>query len=438
VAGSDIPLDQLRAEEETKELAQAVIELVHLSPNDDIASFVCDKVGELAGEAIVSVSSIDAEKGTLRVRKVIGVDPDILSVIDGQLDHKVSEGPFEGVHEEALSQLSGGKLAKLEGRLYQMFFDRVPESLRDSIEQTVGARDVYSIGLVREGSLLGNVTILPMAGASLNRNVIEAFVATASIALERRHAQEQLRQRENELAQLARIAAMGEVAAELAHEVNQPLYAVTNYALGTAMRLRNDAADPAQLGEVMKKITEQARRASDIIERLGDVVRKHEPCRSTIYLNDPIQDVLKLVEHDIRKDSVSVNLDLHGELPLVLADAVQIQQVVLSLVRNALEAMRDTPTKRRRLTLVTTVADDETMVEVDVADSGKGLDAKAGDRIFDPFFSTKPNGLGMGLAISRTIVEAHDGRIWTTPNRPCGAVFRFVIPTAKREADGAD
>lgn len=430
-------LARLKTEEETRELAQAAVELVRLSPIEDIEGFICDKVRALAGNAIVGVSAIDVEHKTLRIRKMTGFDPDSLKTVDGLLGQRVSEGAFEGVHAEAVCQLASGKLTKLEGGPSQLFFGRVPESVCDSIEQTIGARDVYSIGLVREGRLLGNVSILPTAGASLNGNAIEAFVNAASIALERKQAQEQLRQRENELTHMARISTMGEMAGEMAHELNQPLYAITNYATGATLQLLNEAADPRQLTEVMEKITQQARRASDIIRRLGNTVRSREPHRSTTYLNDIVRDVLELVEHEFRQNSVSVHLDLQEKLPPVFADAIQIQQIVVNLIHNALEAMHDVPSNRKRLTLTTTAADDQSVVEVAVGDGGKGLDAGIREKIFDPLFSTKANGLGMGLAISRTIVEAHEGRIWATPNTPHGTVFRFVIPTAKQGTNRA-
>ncbi len=245
---------------------------------------------------------------------------------------------------------------------------------------------------------------------------------------ERKRMEAKLRQRDNELAHLGRLHTMGEMAAGLAHELNQPLYAITNYVTGITLRLREAEVDRQSLAEMMLKISGQARRASEIIKRLRNTVQKCEPRRSSTDLNELLRDVLPLVEHELRQENVSVHLDLQEGLPLVLADAIQIQQVALNLIRNALDAMRDGPSRPRQLTLTTVAADGEA-VEVRVGDSGKGLSEELRHQVFDAFFTKKANGLGMGLAISRTIVETHEGRIWVTPNTPHGCVFRFVVPT---------
>jgi len=352
-------LARLKTEEGAKELARAAIEMVRLSPAEDIVSFICDKVGELAGDAIVSVSSIDEERRTLRIRKMIGVEPDALNVIDELLEHRLSEGAFDGVHEEAARQLASGKLRKLDGGLSDLFFGRVGKSLCDAIGQTIGARDAYSIGLVSMGKLLGSVIILPTAGVRLNGNAIEAFVNAASMALERGQAQEQLRQRDAELAHMARLHTTGEMATGLAHEISQPLYAIVNYAEGTSRRLRSAPTQPDDLTDVIEKIARQARRASDVINRLRGFTKKREPYRSTTDLNQLVKDLLKLLEHELRQSGAAVELELAGQLPAVLVDRVQIEQVLVNLIRNALDAMCDVPSKRRRLTLTTSFADDQ-------------------------------------------------------------------------------
>ncbi len=286
-------------------------------------------------------------------------------------------------------------------------------------------RAVVETDVANEGRWY-SITMDPVLDEAGN---VTSAVHVATDITDRKRAEERLKQRETELARLAQISMMGEMAGEMAHELNQPLYAITNYAAGVTLRLRDSVADPGQFTEVLEKITGQARRASDIIRRLGNAVRNRAPRRSTTYLNDVLREALEFVGHELRQDSVSVQLDLQESLPAVLADVIQIQQVVLYLIRNAREAMHDVPADQRQLMLMTTTADDETLVQVGVGDTGKGLDTEAGDGIYYPFFATKSQGLGMGLAISRTIVEAHEGRIWATPNTPCGTVFRFVIPT---------
>lgn len=310
-------------------------------------------------------------------------------------------------------------------------YDKVPVQLTEpEIRENLAALAVLPVK--HDGRVIGCLNVashaLPEVPA-FARAALEAIAAQIGSSLARLRAEEQLRKQENELARLAQISMMGEMAGEMAHELNQPLYAITNYATGVALRLKDSVADPGQFTEVLEKITGQARRASDIIRRLSNAVRNRKPCRSTTYLNDVLREVLKLVQHELHQDNIVVDLDLLEPLPAVFVDVIQIQQVVLYLIRNAREAMQDVPVDQRQLTLTTTTADDETIVQVGVGDTGRGLDTEAGDGIYYPFVSTKPQGLGMGLAISRTIIEAHEGRIWATPNAPCGTVFRFVIPT---------
>jgi len=246
---------------------------------------------------------------------------------------------------------------------------------------------------------------------------------------ERKKAEERLRQRDAELVHLGRLAAMGELAAGLAHELNQPLYAITNYTTGIAWRMREGTDDAGELNDTMDKVVAQARRAADIIDRLRRAVKKREPNMGPTNLNDLLQGLLKLLDHEIRQNCITVRLDLEQDLPHAFADDIQIQQVAVNLIRNAVDAMRDLPSDQRCLTLTTSVTDGNT-VEVAVGDTGKGLSDESPEKLFDPFFTTKAEGLGMGLSISRTIIQTHKGRIWATSNSPQGTVFRFVLPTA--------
>ncbi len=246
---------------------------------------------------------------------------------------------------------------------------------------------------------------------------------------ERKRMETELRERQKELAHLGRLATMGEMAAGIAHELKQPLQAIANYAKGISMRLENAAANSRELSEATEKIIGQTQRGSDIIDRVQSNAKKCEPRRIATDLNQLLQDLLKLVEHELGQEQVALELDLQEDLPFVLADPVQIQQVAMNLIRNALDAMHDAQPDHRRLTLATSVADGD-MVEVTVGDTGEGLNEETREKVFDAFFTTKTDGLGMGLAISRTIVLAHEGEIWTSPNTPEGTVFRFTVPTA--------
>ncbi|MEO8601668.1 MAG: ATP-binding protein [bacterium] len=266
----------------------------------------------------------------------------------------------------------------------------------------------------------------------ISGGVVTGLAAFSSDVTERKRAEEVARQRQAELTHVLRLSTMGEMAAGLAHEINQPLAAIVNYAHGTARRLRDDPRVVAAVLPVIDSIATEALRAGEIIRRLRHMVRK-EACRQDwMDVNALIAEAARLVEPEARQRSVDIDLYLSTSLPPVLGDGIQIEQVVLNLLRNAIEAMTDV-TGRRYLQVATRPVPDEG-VEVAVRDTGPGMAPEVALHVFDPFFSTKPSGLGMGLSISRTIVESHNGRLWATPNPDGGTTFRVVLPTGATPA----
>jgi len=251
---------------------------------------------------------------------------------------------------------------------------------------------------------------------------------------ERRLAEDQRRQLEAELAHIGRVHTVGEMAAALAHEINQPLYAIANYVRGTKRRVKRGNVDLDQVTEVMSSVSDEVDRAAGIISHLREFVRKGRPRRSTVDVKELVEDVMKLLEPDIRQNQITVHFKLDVQTPAVSADPVQIQQVAVNLIRNAIDAMSELPASERILSLAAKCTKEEA-IEIAVADTGKGLSPDIADNVFEAFFTTKDDGLGIGLAISRTIVEAHGGRLWTVPNRPQGAVFCFTIPLQNGKAD---
>ncbi len=251
---------------------------------------------------------------------------------------------------------------------------------------------------------------------------------------ERRRAEENARERRKEMDHVARLSILGEMASNLAHELNQPLGAIANYARGCTRRLEMGTVEPAQLAEVTRAIAEQADRAGQIIARIRNFVRKRASQLEPTAVNEAVHAALALCEGQARNGNTIIARDLADDLPLVLADRVQIEQVVLNLVKNALDAMQDVAGGRAggsvRTVTVRTGRDEEGRVEVAVADQGHGISEEARARLFDPFFTTKPGGMGLGLSICRTIVEAHGGHLWATDNPGGGAVMRFVLPIA--------
>jgi two-component system, LuxR family, sensor kinase FixL len=224
---------------------------------------------------------------------------------------------------------------------------------------------------------------------------------------------------------------MGQMASTMAHELNQPLTAVTNYLEAGRQLLATGTGSPERLNEMMEKAIAQAQRAGDVIRRLRGFVSKGETERRLQNLNQLVEEALALALVGARQRGVRASLELDHALPLVLVDHVQVQQVVLNLVRNAVEAMEQV--ERRELTVGTREVSGQGMVEVIVADTGPGIAPELADRLFQPFVTTKPTGMGLGLSICREIVEAHHGRLTTAPVSSGGTVFRVTLPIASRE-----
>lgn len=244
---------------------------------------------------------------------------------------------------------------------------------------------------------------------------------------ERKQAEEHARTLQNELAHVTRLGTMGEMASGMAHELNQPLAAIITYADACRELVESGRMPTAQVLEVLKTISNQAERAGKIIQRLRRLVRKSEPARTQISVNEAVREAAALLEGEIRNIGARIRLDLAAPPPDIAADVVQIEQVLLNLMRNGIEAMSETSAGEREL-VVSTRQDPAGWVEIAVRDSGRGVSRETANRLFEPFFTTKTEGLGMGLSISRGIVEAHGGRVWLTPNAERGATAHCLLP----------
>ena len=262
---------------------------------------------------------------------------------------------------------------------------------------------------------------------------VQERTALLEAAIERRErAEEQARRHQADLAHVLRVQTMGEMAAGLAHEINQPLGAIANYAQGCRRRIASGSLTEAELVEMLNSIAAEALRAGQTIRHLRALVRKQESQREATDVNRIVHDALELTEPDTRATGVTVRLELADDLPPVLADRVQIEQVVLNLLRNAVEAMHDCGGDAQLI--VETRAEPAGSVEVAIRDTGVGLPADGGALVFEPFITDKATGLGMGLAISRSIVELHGGRIWAEPNGARGTTFRFTLPNGSPDS----
>ncbi len=244
---------------------------------------------------------------------------------------------------------------------------------------------------------------------------------------ERKESEQLLKERQDDLAHVSRLATMGEMATGLAHELNQPLYTIANYTDGCLRRLANGPMDQEELCEILRQMNSEAQRGGEIIRRLRRMVQKRMPENLAVDLRDIVRETTGLLANELRENSVSLECNTGDEPQIVIADEIQIQQVLLNLMRNAVEAMQDTAADQRRLSVAAERQPDQ-MICVSVQDSGCGIPVDQLDRVFDAFHTTRQQGMGMGLAISRSIIESHDGRIWVENNDCGGATFVFVLP----------
>jgi two-component system sensor kinase FixL len=242
-----------------------------------------------------------------------------------------------------------------------------------------------------------------------------------------------LQELQNELVHVSRLTAMGEMASTLAHELNQPLSAIANLLTGSRRLIdRGREADQAKVREAIDKAATQALRAGDVIHRMRDFVRRGASERDVESLSKLIEEASALALIGEKDRQVDVRLALDPAADAVYADRVQVQQVLLNLIRNGIDAMQDGNSRRRAL-LITSDVTEEGWSRVSVADTGPGIADEVRERLFQPFMTTKPQGMGVGLSISRSIIEAHGGRIWAEANPGGGALFRFTLPPADQK-----
>ena len=266
----------------------------------------------------------------------------------------------------------------------------------------------------------------------LERRVIERTQQLTTVneemrkeMIERQRAEEALLEAQAELARVTRALGMGELVATIAHEVNQPLTAIVTNGNFCSRRLEGATPNLHELRAAITEIVNDGARASAIISRIRALLMKGVPDRTKLDINQVIQEVARLLRHELTRSRVSLRTDLAPDLPYVLGDRVQLQQVMLNLIMNGIDAM-SMITDRPRELLIQSAKHSEAVL-IQVQDSGAGIDPGQADRIFEPFFTDKPEGIGMGLSISRSIVESHGGRLWAVPGAS-GALFEFTLP----------
>jgi C4-dicarboxylate-specific signal transduction histidine kinase len=253
------------------------------------------------------------------------------------------------------------------------------------------------------------------------------FVGSSTDITQRKMAEEALRQAQADLAHVSRMTTMGELTASLAHEVNQPIAAAVTNANTCLRWLTREPPDLEEAREAASRMAKDAARVADIVKRIRLLFRNVRPLRELVDVNEVIREMIVLLRGEATQYAISVRAELASDLPQVMGDRVQLQQVLMNLLLNGMEAMKDVDATRE-LIINSQPAKNEQVV-VSVSDTGVGLPPQQAEQIFNAFFTTKPNGTGMGLRISRSIIESHGGRLWAANNSARGASFCFTLPT---------
>jgi signal transduction histidine kinase len=273
--------------------------------------------------------------------------------------------------------------------------------------------------------MVGRTRVQPFTDKQIE--LVTDFAAQAAIVLQFTRREREYRQVQNELAHANRVATMGQLTASIAHEVKQPLTAVVTGGDAGLRLLRRQPPKPEEVAKSFEQMIMGAKRASDVIDRIHSLVKKHAPRKEKLDINGTILEVVGLIQSEMIKSSVTVRMELAESLPHIQGDRVQLQQVILNLMINSIQAMSDLAGGERELHVTTQLIASEG-VRVGVRDSGLGFSPETLQRLFEPFYTTKPNGMGMGLSICQSIIEDHGGRLWAIPCEPQGALFQFTIP----------
>jgi len=293
-----------------------------------------------------------------------------------------------------------------------------------------GFRTALAVPLLKDNEIVGIISlgrkqVQPFTDKQIS--LFRDFAAQATIALESTRRERQYREMQSELAHANRVATMGQLTASIAHEIKQPIATARNNAAAALRFLDKSPPDVAEVREALTCIVNDTDRAGDVVDRIGSLIKKAPPRKEVVDLNAAILEVTALTHSEAVKTGVTVGTQLAGELPRIQCDRVQLQQVMLNLIVNAIQSMSGVEDGNRELH-ISTVSIEPEGVCVAVRDTGHGLRPESLPRLFEPFYTTKPDGMGMGLSICRSIIEAHGGRLWATRCEPRGALFQFTIP----------
>jgi signal transduction histidine kinase len=295
----------------------------------------------------------------------------------------------------------------------------------------IGYRTSLSVPLLDNNEIVGIIglartRVQPFSDQQIS--LFSDFAAQASIALESTHRARQYREAQMALAHANRVTTMGQLTASITHEVNQPITAAITYALAARRFLKAEPPNFHEVDDALSLIVKEGNRAGEVVERVRALIKKVPARKDAVAIDDAVLEVIAFTRAEAANNSVSVRTQFAEGLPRVQGDRVQLQQVMLNLIVNAIQAMSGIGEGARELQISIDAVPSEGGVRVAVRDTGPGLNPESLSRLFEPFYTTKPEGMGMGLSICRAIIEAHGGRLWAIPCEPQGALFQFTIP----------
>ena len=396
-----------------------------------------NQAGDLLGYAKVTrdiTERVAAEEALktreAHLRSILETVPDAMIVIDEQARIQFFSAAAERLFGYTANEVIGENIKMLMPDPYREQHDGYMHRYL-----TTGERRIIGIGRVVVGQSKDGATFpIELAVGEMRSSGQRYFTGFIRDLTERQKTEARLQELQSELVHMSRFTALGEMASTLAHEINQPLTAIANYLKGCRrilQRMEEEGQDVAMLEGAVNQAAEQALRAGQVIRHLREFVARGESERHIENLPKLIQEASALALVGAREKGVRVSYRLDPDAPLVLADRIQIQQVLLNLIRNAIEAMQDSP--RRELVIASHAMPRDGLVEISVSDTGTGIEPEVLERLFQPFVTTKKHGMGVGLSICRTIVESHGGKIWIESEVGQGTTFRLTLRAVSQE-----
>jgi signal transduction histidine kinase len=365
-------------------------------------------------------------------------------LLDEEGQH-VRHGAAPGLPKAYVEAIDGLSIGPQAGSCGTAMYRREPVVVTDILQDPLwepyrGVAELYGFRacwstpiLAHSGKALGSFAMYyrePRSPSPAESHALEMATHLAGIAIERKMAREErerLRQAQADLAHINRVTTMGELTASLAHEIKQPITAAVTDARTCLRWLGCDDPDVSEAREAASRLVTDVTRAAEIISRISLLFKKGAPQRELVDVNELIREMIVLLRNEAARYSISIRSDLEEDLPKVMADRIQLQQVFMNLMLNGIEAMKEMSTVGE-LTITSQQAEPSQLL-ISIGDTGVGLQPAQAEKVFDAFYTTKDQGTGMGLPISRSIIESHGGRLWAGPNSGRGAIFQFTLPS---------